>query len=388
LDRSGLFPDATEAGCRLTGPELRVLLVVANRDYGGAERHVVDLAGELARRGHRVGCLFPEASGVADLLAPEVEALAVGGPWLPYRLTRGLRTALRVFRPDVVHLHGPRATLLGRLVLGASPRRRRPAVVSTAHGWVPRRLAMYPLYEAAYLATARLDDVTVAVSRDTAQRFGRWARRVVVVPNGIRRPASLPPYAAPLDCGLVKLGFVGRLTQEKDFPTALAAFAAARSELSGDFDLELHVYGDGPLTDSAHRLARRAGGRGVHFHGWAPPRDIPRVLAGLTALLLTSREEGLPYVALEAMAFGCPLVASAVGGLPELIEDGVTGCLVRPGDGDGVARAVRRLATQPGFAETVRRAAWERVESYSIEAMVDGTESAYRLALEWKQEET
>jgi len=55
-------------------------------------------------------------------------------------------------------------------------------VVSTAHGWIPRRLALYPLYKAAYLATARFDDVTVAVSRDTARRFGRWTRHVVVVP--------------------------------------------------------------------------------------------------------------------------------------------------------------------------------------------------------------
>jgi len=196
---------------------------------------------------------------------------------------------------------------------------------------------------------------------------------------------------------------------------ALAAWAAARDILAvgaaaarprggagggGSLDVELHVYGDGPLYRQARRaaarLARRGAGRrhgrpvaasgGVHFHGWVPPAEMPRVLSGLTALLLTSREEGLPYVALEAMTAGCPVIATAVGGLPELIEDGRTGWLIPPGDAERAAELIVTLATRPDLAGKVRRAAWERTRAYSVEAMVDGVEEAYRLALRRREE--
>jgi len=396
-----------------------VLMAVANRAYGGAERHVADLSAGLARRGYRVGCLFPAGSGLEERLTPGVKAFPFDGFQSGPAFAAGLVRVVGVFRPDLVHLHGPRATLLGRWILRLASRSgaggrdtvegalrdhptgggtgripgRRPVVVSTAHGWIPRRLVLRSLYEAVYLRTARFDDMTIAVSRDTARRFGRWAPRLRVVPNGVERPEELPPYPASPDGPVVRLGFVGRLTEEKDYPLAVKVYRGLRRALP-EKAVELHVYGHGPLLEKAEGKAHGEAGRwrgtdargageqagpangGIILHGWVDPDKIPGILSGLTLLLLTSREEGWPYVVLEAMAAGCPVVATAVGGLPEIIDSGRTGWLFPPGDARAGAAAVAELVQTPG-----REAAWRRVGEFCLEAMVDDVEQAYGYAL-------
>lgn len=385
--------------------------MVANAAYGGAERHVADLSAQLAHRGHRVACLLPSRLDMATRLHQAVLTRRVPHPTSTWGFVAALRGAIRDFAPDVVHLHGPRATLLGRPAVraaggrarrgvpsgdGDGPRLPRPALVATAHGWIPRRLALRHLFEAIYLWTTSLDDATIAVSRDTARRFGRWGRGVRVVPNGIAAARSLdavatvgasgsPAGVARGAPGLLRLGFLGRLTAEKGFPVALAAFAEVKAELARgkpDLVVELHVYGDGPLLPEVKLLAAGSGLGGVVFHGWVSPADVPGVLAGLSALLLTSREEGMPYVLLEALAAGCPVVATAVGGIPEVIEDGKSGWLAGPGNAHDVARAVVTLARNPGLAAEVRTGARLRAGEFSLEVMADRVEEVYRAAVE------
>jgi glycosyltransferase involved in cell wall biosynthesis len=396
-----------------------VLLVDFNPSFGGVERHVCDLAGELVRRGYRVGCAYAAPGGLGERLPPGVARFETPALRPILRLVAALGAAVCSFRPDVVHLHGPRAALLGRPAVawwrararvrpGATgagrgpvpaPGGLRPAIVTTAHGWMPGRLRLRRLFAAAYRLTTPLDDATIAVSRDTAGKFGRWARRLTVVPNGLAPPPLAPPAAAvpgapgPPSGGRpaprpsvafrpVRLGFVGRLTPEKGFLMAVAAFAEARRLAGAKAEIELHVYGDGPLLEVFRRGVARRRLSGVHFYGWARPEDVPQILAGLDALLLTSREEGLPYVLLEAMAAGCPVVATAVGGIPEVIEDGRTGFLVAPGDVAAGAQAVLALAREPERAARMREAARRRATDYPLSAMLDGTCRAYAEALE------
>jgi len=357
-------------------------MVVANRAYGGAERHMADLSAGLARRGWPVACLFRRGSGLKRRLAPGVRAFAAAGLQSARRFPAELHRAVRSFGPDLVHLHGPRATLLGRLTLRlAGMGRAGPALVTTAHGWIPRRLGFSGLYEVLYLVTARLDAVTIAVSEDTARRYGRWAPRLRMVANGVERPHALPPYRASPEGPAVRVGFIGRLTEEKDFPLALAVHRTLVSALP-DRRVELHVYGDGPLLEKARREAGRQAGCGVNFHGWIEPEEIPDVMSGLTLLLVTSREEGCPYVVLEAMAAGCPVVATAAGGLPEIVEDGTSGLLFPPGDARAGCAAAERLIREPGLALRLREAAWCRVGCFSLENMVHHVEEAYGEALQ------
>jgi len=376
---------------------MSVLLVDFNPAFGGAERHVADLAGGLVRRGYRVGCAYTASNGLGDRLPPEVARFEVPRLGPKARLVGVLVGAIRSFGPDIVHLHSPRATLLGRPVVawwratgsgrGPAPASggRRPAIVTTAHGWIPGRLRLRLLYQAVYRVTTVLDDATIAVSRDTARKFGPWGRRVAVVVNGIAPPAetpSGPPADGPDDGRRVRLGFVGRLTSEKGFLMAVAAFAEARRLAGAKAEIELHVYGDGPLLEVFRRSVARRHLSGVHFYGRARPEDVLQILAGLDALLLTSREEGLPYVLLEAMTVGCPVLATAVGGIPEVIEDGRTGFLVAPGDVAAAAQAILALARDPEHAAGIGEAARRRAEDYSLSAMLEGTCQAYAAALD------
>jgi len=390
---------------------MSVLLVDFNPACGGAERHVSDLADGLVRRGYRVGCAYTASNGLGDRLPTEVARFEVPHRRPTTRLVRVLAGAIGAFRPDIVHLHSPRATLLGRSVVawwrvtGAgrgpapAPGGRRPAIVTTAHGWIPGRLRLRRLYQAVYRVTTILDDATIAVSRDTARKFGPWGRRVAVVANGIAPPAPeslapavaaapgpppgrLPaarPSAAPRP---VRLGFVGRLTSEKGFLMAVAAFAEARRLAGAEAEIELHVYGDGPLFEVFRRGVARRHLSGVHFYGWVRPEDVLQILAGLDVLLLTSREEGLPYVLLEAMIAGCPVLATAVGGIPEVIEDGRTGLLVALGDVAAAAQAILALVRDPKYAAGIGEAARRRAKDYPLSAMLDGTCQAYATALE------
>lgn len=359
---------------------LAILIVVANSAFGGAERHVADLCNELARRGHRVGCVFTTVSQLRGPLGGRVEVFELSEARLAYRFVAHLVRSVRAFRPDVLHLHSPRATFWGRLGVATLVRRDHPALVVTAHGWIPRRLALRRLIEAVYLVTTPLDDATIAVSSDTARRFGRWARRVSVVPNGVGRAGRLPPYVGDPDRGPVRLGFVGRLMPEKGFEFALRAYGQALDRLPGR-DISLEVYGDGPLLQRCRAQAERLAPGRVRFLGWVKPEEVSGVMSRLSAILLTSREEGLPYVLLEAMAAGCPVVASAVGGIPDLVRDGESGWLVRYGDVAAASGAIVRLATEPGLGARVRRAAWEKVGEASIPRMVEAVEQVYRAAL-------
>lgn len=371
---------------------LTVLLAVANRAYGGAERHVVDLANALAARGHSVTCLFPAHIRLQEHLVPAVDARAVSGLGSPLRLVAALARTVRAVKPDVVHLHSIRALMLGRFVRLSRLPLVRPALlcpvfVGTAHGWVPRRLRAGALFSLLYRVGARLDDTTIAVSKHTARRFGSWPRRVCVIPNGLATvdiaTASAPAASGDASTG-VRLGFVGRLTEEKDFPIALEALARARDLLQRRGwvqPVELHVYGDGPLLPAARARAEERCSGGVHFHGRVPQREVFRAMAELTALLVSSREEGFPYAVLEAMAVGCPVVATAVGGIPEIVWDGHTGLLAEPGDHERLAEAIAALALDPTLRDRLARAARASVAAYTLEAMVDAIEETYYQAV-------
>lgn len=236
------------------------------------------------------------------------------------------------------------------------------------------------MLQVVYRVGSRLDDLTIAVSRNTAARFGRWPRSLVVIPNGVRLASTELELRAFGPSDIMRVGLVGRLTQEKDFPTALEGVLRARHRLgltNAHKRIELHVYGDGPLLNASKRLAERASPRVAFFHGWVPQEEIAARLSELSALILASREEGFPYVILEAMAVGCPVVAAAVGGVPEIVRDGETGLLAKPGDPESLAQALVTLATSSGLSERLARRAAKKVQGHSLDAMVDAIEQAY-----------
>ncbi|MBY0610786.1 MAG: glycosyltransferase family 4 protein [Beijerinckiaceae bacterium] len=296
-----------------------IWLLIDSSTIGGIESHVAALCEALIERGQPA----------------EIVLLARHGdnPWLdqlrarsiPFRLLDGrfrtLLGSLRAERPALLHTHGYKAGIVGRLAcrLAGLP------AVSTFHAG---ERAAFPvsLYQDIDCWTSRLG-VRVAVDETIAAALPSPCH---VVRNFI---ALATPRRA--DEPARSVAFVGRLSHEKGPDTFCEI--AIRSDPGIAFD----VYGDGPMRAG---LEERYSSR-VTFHGLQ--RDMRTVWPRIGLLLMPSRAEGLPMAALEAMAAGVPLAAARVGGLPSLVEDGATGWLFAPEAMDDACRAVAAWAAQP-----------------------------------------
>ncbi len=309
-----------------------IWLLLDSRSLGGIETHVAELAAGLLAAGERPRVLFLTDHGphpLRDRLSREGvawEALDGGFTTLLRRLRQG--------RPRVLHTHGYKANIAGRFAAHLAGVK---AVASFHAGERPRgRLA---LYDIADRYTSCLGG-RIAVSRPILARlpFGG-----TLVPNFVAVPSALPPGGADT------LAFAGRMSHEKG-PDRFCELAA---KLPGVVSV---AYGDGPMR--AELQQRHA--RHVRFMGAVAGMDAAWADIGL--LVIPSRAEGLPLAALEAMAHGVPVAAFALGGLPDLIEDGANGFLAAPDDMAALtAAAARWRALDTGSRAAMARAAWQSV---------------------------
>jgi glycosyltransferase involved in cell wall biosynthesis len=280
-----------------------------------------------------------------------------------------LRVVLRSARPvDVVHAHQGEdlATLpLARL---AARRHRCPLVVtvhcSVGHtltgrglrtrllralgGWVERS------------ALRRADAVVVLTDRTAAALAadGVPAGRVHTIPSGFD-PALFAGTSPDVFTGVgrPRIGYVGRLAPQKRTDRLVEAVGRMREPAS------LVVVGDGPDRERVQALA--AGRPRTHLTGFVEHTAVPAVLASLDVLVLPSAYEEMGSVLTEAMASGLPVVASDVGGIPEVVRHGETGLLVPPGDVDALAAALDRLAADPGLRARLAAGARARAAAYA-----------------------
>ena len=294
-------------------------------------------------------------------------------PRWPLRLLRLVRRR----RPDVVHVHSPAVAAIARPVLTCLPGR--PVVVSTEHnvwssfGWATRL---------ANGITLPLTDAALAVSDEVvASAWPRLRTDLEVVVQGIpvdaldeyrsRRGESRRELSVePEDVVVVMLA---NFREKKDYPTYLRAAAACADHPH----LRFFSIGQGPLEEKVHALHRQLGlGDRFAFLGYHP--DPPALLAGADLFTLTSRHEGLPIALLEAMALAVPPVASAVGGIPEVVTDGVDGVLLPPGDVAAFAGTFRRLADEPATRAELAARAQRRARDFDIAQTQRVLEARYR----------
>ncbi len=343
---------------------------------GGLEKGIAT----VARHGspgfeHVVVCLA--RSGESERLLPggtrvvELHKRPGNSPLFLWRLSR----ALRALRPDVVHTRnwpGMDGILAARL---AGIRN----VVHGEHGWgmedpqgrSPRRLRVRR-----FLARWVREYTCVSRAIEGWLRHEvRVGRPVTQIYNGVDtdvfRPGPGDPVRSELGipAGAFVAGIVGRLDPIKDHPTLFRAFARLRESVP---EARLLVVGDGP---ERARLEEEAG-EGVIFLG--DRADVPEILRALDVFVLSSRNEGISNTILEAMATGLPVVATDVGGNPELVLEGQTGTLVPAADPAALAAALARYAGDPALGETVgQRARARAVERFSIETMVAGYETVW-----------
>jgi glycosyltransferase involved in cell wall biosynthesis len=356
---------------------LTIAHVSAERGFSGGEVQVFLLMEGLRQRGHRNVLLCPTAS-LAALEAHrrglETAAIRPRGHWWPGGVT-SIAQRLREVAPDLVHLHTGRATWLGSL---AARRLGLPAVATrrmdrpVRRGWRTR------------LVYGRAVDRTVAISDAVARRLeagGVPSDRIRVIRSAVD-PERLRP-GTPREVVRESLGaepdepcllVAAALVQRKGVDVAIDALALlAREELAPP----LWVAGAGPQQAALERRARRRGVAGqVRFLGRRD--EVADLLGACDVFVLPSRHEGLGVAALEAMALGCPVVASRVGGLAEAVVHERTGLLVRPGDASALAEALARILGDAALRARLGAAGPALVaERHSAEALVDAYQALY-----------
>lgn len=365
----------------MTARRLRIVLFAETLDVGGAERVVVDLANALAER-HAVTVVCAQRTGaLASQLASAVfvhclHQLPGNDPRTPFRLARILRS----FRADVIHTHHWGVFLEGVL---AGKMAGTPTMVHTVHGlymeypdgplsrtkialrhWLERRSVAY---------CRQVVCVSADLVRHCRDEIGIPDRNLVTIVNGMdfgtREPRSIPETTREF-----VYATVGRLAPVKNQRLLIAAFAAAFRRQG---NLRLLLAGDGPERKALERLAAVEGvAANVEFLGVVT--DVDAVLGRADAFVLSSLSEGLPMAALEAMRARLPILATRVGGLPDVVEDGRTGLLVEAGDGSALTEGMLMLAAAPARAAAMGQAGYSRLrEHFGRDAMVRAYEQLY-----------
>jgi glycosyltransferase involved in cell wall biosynthesis len=354
---------------------MNIAHVLASLQIGGGERVALELASGQAAAGHTVTVfsLAPPPDGpLADSFRQrDVAVQRVGKrPGFDVTLPFRLGAAFRRRRVDVVHTHNRLPLIYG----AAGGKLAGAHVVHTRHGpgrgtrreqWLRR-------------GAGRFLDAYVAVSpelKSLAESLGDCApRKLAVIENGIdfarfagaRGERADARAALGIPAGAWVVGSVGRLAPEKDYPRLVRAMAP----LLGP-DARLLLVGDGAEAGAIRREIE-ACQVGAYVAMPGARDDVPRMLAAMDVFALSSRMEGLPLCILEAMAAGLPLVATAIGGIPGVIQDGVNGFLVPPQDEQAMRARLGQVRADAEAARAVAERGQEHVrERYSSESMIE-----------------
>lgn len=382
---------------------IRILRIIARLNVGGPAIHVTLLTEKLAAPDYdstlvcgSIGAdegdmlYYAEAHGVQPLIMPELGRSLhplrdLRTIWQLYRLMRRLK-------PDIVHTHTAKAGFVGRIAARLAGV---PVIVHTLHGHVflgyfsPTMTRVFIELER---MTARMSDTIITLTeglrRELAETYRiTRASHITVLPLGL----DLAPFAAQprkngafrRSCGIPDdaplIGIVGRLVPVKNHRLF---FEAAAQIWTHRPDARFVVVGDGELRAEIEAQVKALGLQtAVIFTGWM--QDVAPVYADLDALVISSLNEGTPVSVIEALAAGCPVVATAVGGLPDLLDHGALGVLTPSENAPALAAAILQVLEQPPDGAEAQRLILDR---YGIDRLVRDLDSLYRGLLAKKRQ--
>jgi glycosyltransferase involved in cell wall biosynthesis len=375
---------------------LRVLRIISRMNVGGPARHVAILHTGLdparfdsilvyGEEGATEGSLrslldaTPDTVSIPEL-GREISPLADS-----VTLARLIRL-MRETRPDIVHTHTAKAGFVGRMAARLTGV---PVIVHTFHGHVfhgyfsPRKTAVFLQMERRLAGISnRLVTISPRLQDEIASYGVADAKKIEVVPLGLRlAPHGSHPRrtgdfrrALGISESALLIGAVGRLVPIKNLGMLLEAARLARPDVP---NLRVVFVGEGELRQELAEAANTLGlADVVTFAGWQ--HDLPAVYADLDATVITSHNEGTPACLIEAMASGCPVIATSVGGIPDMITPDVTGQLLPPGDANELARAIVQLVREPKQARHMAdQARGEALARYDEQRLVADMERLY-----------
>jgi glycosyltransferase involved in cell wall biosynthesis len=356
----------------------KVLYLITELNVGGAERALARLLAGIDRERFLplVACLYGAHSPVADsirALGIEVVDLGMAAKWRLDALLR-LYRLLRSERPTILHTRLFHANLAGRLLGRLAGV---PVVICGERTMGMESSGRYLLNRLTLALADRVVCVSERVAAFYRERIGLLPEKTVVIPNGVELPDPaqfLGQCEARCMLGLPRDGIwiasVARLAPVKRLDLLLSAVAVLE-------DVSLVLVGDGSEEERLRELAGRLGLMGrVRFAGYQ--QDVWPWLAACDVLVLSSDWEGMPNAVLEAMGAGLPVVATAVGGTPEVVVEGETGLLVPPGDVSALAAALERLIRDPELCQAMGMAGRQRARAcFSAQTMVERTQTLY-----------
>ncbi|MGY0196283.1 glycosyltransferase [Leptothrix sp. BB-4] len=368
---------------------MRLLHIVESLDRGGLERVVCDLAAEQFRRGHQVEvlCLFTRGEFAEELAATGVRVHQAGKrQGLDWATLATLRRTVRAGGHELIHTHNPVANYYAALAELTSWRSL--PIVNTRHNMGARnpKDRREKLFRLSVARTAKVAMVSQQVSQKFIDTGVVPASKAAVVMNGIplqryhvadaaQRAAARAALGLPADA--LVIGTVGRLVGVKNHALLLQAVAPLKARHPG---LVVAMIGDGPLRGELAALAQSLSlGDAVCFIGERP--DVPQVIGAYDVFAMPSLSEGHSIALLEAASSGLAIVATAVGGNPEIVQDGRNGLLVPSQDAPALTAALDRLLGDATLRARLGGAARQwAVDEVSLDAMTDRYEALYRAA--------
>ncbi|MDA8210272.1 MAG: glycosyltransferase [Clostridia bacterium] len=365
---------------------IKVLHVIGGGELGGAEMHILNLLTHMDRERFevRLCCLFPEpfvqvarANGIATDAVVMRHKLNIG-------IVDNLMEIIRGHQIDIVHTHGVRANLVGRLAAKLAGIKH---IVTTVHSVLEQD---YPSFFA-----RQVNRLMERITINSVERFvtvsdllkqdlvghGIPAVKITTIYNGVNLAAFRQERVTGdvrKDLGIAPdvpvLGMIARFHPVKGHRFFLEA---AKTISRVRPDCRFLLVGSGQYRSEVEAMVKQLGLREqVIFTGYR--EDIVDVLHSLDILVISSLSEGFGLTAIEAMAMKAPVVATRVGGLPEIIKDGNNGILVPPADGQAIAQAVLDLLADPEDSRAMAARAFEHVrENFSVEIMAKNTEQLY-----------
>ncbi|MFA5027178.1 MAG: GT4 family glycosyltransferase PelF [Candidatus Methylomirabilota bacterium] len=368
---------------------IRILHLITRLDVGGSTENTVISATRMPKPEFACGIVSGRTAEPPPGLETTLAGAGVEWSQIPHlrrevhpvrdlAALAGLRQAIRRFRPDIVHTHSSKAGFVGRAAARLAGVRH---IVHTPHGHIFDGY-FNPVATKTFIGLERLaarwTDRFVTLSDEEARDHLRHGigrpEQFVTIPSGVDLDPILqatPIRPAP---GRPVVGTVARLVPVKGIEHLIEAAPAI---LRGAPSASLLIVGDGELRAPLAARARELGlADRIHFTGFR--QDVPALIAGMDVFVLPSLNEGMGRVLVMAMALGKPIVATRVGGVPELLNGGEAGMLVPPANPAALAEAVLALIRNPDQAERIAAAGRSRSTRYSAQAMLEALAGLYR----------